>query len=288
MSTGMNIVVAYDGSDCADRALEDLKVAGIPDGSTVTVVSVAEWFPLPTATGVGGIAPIPPVNTLQDAEQLAEMGRERVAKDHPTWTVAAEGYVGSPAHQIIRCAQDHNAELIVTGSHGRSMLGRAILGSVSNQVLAGAPCSVRVSRGVGDPDGGPRPILIALDGSTYTDKVVDTVLRRSWPPEIECIVLTSSEYSYDPAEEAELLKGAQEMHKRVMERLNEHGFRTRSVIDTEETHPRRAILSEAESAGVSAIFLGARGLTGFQRFVLGSVSGSVAIGAKCSVEVVHA
>ncbi|MFN8657431.1 MAG: universal stress protein [Candidatus Obscuribacterales bacterium] len=47
---------------------------------------------------------------------------------------------------IIDTAQDWHADLIVVGSHGRRGLSRFLLGSVSQAVVAHAPCSVAVIR----------------------------------------------------------------------------------------------------------------------------------------------
>lgn len=53
---------------------------------------------------------------------------------------------GHPATEICRYAADNGVELIVMGSHGRSALTRAILGSVSHAVVNSADCAVTVVR----------------------------------------------------------------------------------------------------------------------------------------------
>lgn len=54
--------------------------------------------------------------------------------------------IGDPAAQIVDAARATRADLIVTGSRGRSGLERAVLGSVARNVLLHAPCSVLVMR----------------------------------------------------------------------------------------------------------------------------------------------
>ena len=56
---------------------------------------------------------------------------------------------------------------------------------------------------------------------------------------------------------------------------------------TEDEEPKRLLLSEAESWDADSIFVGARGLGGFRRCLLGSVSSAVAARAYCSVEIVR-
>ncbi len=49
---------------------------------------------------------------------------------------------GDPATEILRIAQDTNSDLIVMGTHGRSGLGRLLMGSVAEQVVRKASCPV--------------------------------------------------------------------------------------------------------------------------------------------------
>jgi nucleotide-binding universal stress UspA family protein len=55
---------------------------------------------------------------------------------------------GDPADSIIEAATSERADIIVIGSHGRAALGRALIGSVSDQVVRHAPCPVMVVRPV--------------------------------------------------------------------------------------------------------------------------------------------
>ena len=291
MSKTINVVVAYDGSECADIALEDLRYAGIPDGSTITVISVSEWFPSVPVEGTELMA-TRPVEVEAESISLAKKAAERIKEQHPTWDVQSEGIVGSPAREIIRRSDELGADLVVVGSHGRSAVGRFLLGSVSHQILtAMGGQNVRIARkGYSEQStsaNAPRNIFLTIDGSNYSEAVINTVLSRSWSAGTSFVVMSAAEYSYDHNEEKEGLERLRGLHSLVTERLGERGFTVRSVIDTKMAHPKRAILAEAKQANAGCIFLGARGLTGFERFVLGSVSTSVAMQAECSVEIVQ-
>jgi hypothetical protein len=50
--------------------------------------------------------------------------------------------VGDPASAILRVTQELPADLIVMGTHGRTGLGRLLMGSVAEQVVRKAPCPV--------------------------------------------------------------------------------------------------------------------------------------------------
>jgi nucleotide-binding universal stress UspA family protein len=50
--------------------------------------------------------------------------------------------IGEPAEEILRTAEETEADLIVVGTHGREFIGRLLLGSVAEAMLRRAPCPV--------------------------------------------------------------------------------------------------------------------------------------------------
>jgi nucleotide-binding universal stress UspA family protein len=59
--------------------------------------------------------------------------------------VAASGRLlepGGPADRIVRIARSRRADVIVMGTHGRTGITRAVIGSVAARVIAAAPCPV--------------------------------------------------------------------------------------------------------------------------------------------------
>lgn len=61
-----------------------------------------------------------------------------------SWDVAVE--VGHPAETIVRVAQERGVDLIVMGTHGRTGLSHALMGSVAEKVVRLAPCPVLTIR----------------------------------------------------------------------------------------------------------------------------------------------
>ena len=187
----MKILIAYDGSSCADSALEDLRRAGLPRQSEATVLSAAElWMPVLESIGAGeapivGALPI----SLEKAELLARRTCERVQAYFPDWTVKAEARSGAPASVIIERADEWRPDLIVVGSHNRSALGRFMLGSVSQKVVTEAHCSARVARGRDSDVQAPARLLIGVDGSPDAEAAVTTVTTRIWPADSEARVV---------------------------------------------------------------------------------------------------
>jgi nucleotide-binding universal stress UspA family protein len=79
------------------------------------------------------------------ASELVLRGRrDRIPTSFLIWE-------GDPAESIVDAARSEGADVIVVGSHGRGALGRALIGSVSDQVVRHAPCPVLVVRS--DPTG---------------------------------------------------------------------------------------------------------------------------------------
>jgi nucleotide-binding universal stress UspA family protein len=80
----------------------------------------------------------------QDGKGLLAGFRQRLAQDQPPPLEFMP--VGKPASEIVKSAKEWPADVIVIGSHGRSVLERVLLGSVAEAVLRHAPCSVLVIR----------------------------------------------------------------------------------------------------------------------------------------------
>ncbi len=66
-------------------------------------------------------------------------------------TVSTRVEVGRPDEVIVTLAEQERHDLIVIGTHARSGLGRAIMGSVAERVLRHAPCPVLTVRSFDTP-----------------------------------------------------------------------------------------------------------------------------------------
>ena len=73
--------------------------------------------------------------------------REQIARSGRTVPMMSVSVVaGVPYDEIVRFAEDHDADIIMIGHRGMSNLARFFLGSVASKVVAHAPCSVYVHR----------------------------------------------------------------------------------------------------------------------------------------------
>lgn len=98
-----------------------------------------------------GQYPATPGDVVYDAEQLVHMTHEvrarldAVRRDaDPLGRRRIRTHItqGMPARAIIEAANREGVDLIVMGTHGRTGVGRAVLGSVAEQVMRRAPCPV--------------------------------------------------------------------------------------------------------------------------------------------------
>jgi nucleotide-binding universal stress UspA family protein len=143
-------------------------------------------------------------------------------------------------------------------------------------------------------------ILIAVDGSTFSDDAVEEIAIRPWPDATEVEVLSVAEPPAYPIGESVALptryyeemekagkEQARETVDRAVKRLSSGNSRLRVDHSLVVGHPIQEILDRAEHWGADLIVVGSHGYRGLKRLLLGSVSQAVASHARCSVEIVR-
>ena len=145
-------------------------------------------------------------------------------------------------------------------------------------------------------------ILLAIDGSAYSNAAVEELRKRPWPPHSEVKVITAAALPvpvgigpwgilpdyYSVELEKSLRKAVQTVMDDALLKLSTIEDKTLKI--TGEIIPGPAgqtIVEEAERWGADLILMGSRGLGAWNRLLLGSVSTAVVHHAKCSVEVVR-
>jgi len=311
MARTMKILIGYDGSECADAALEDLQRAGLGADVEALVMTVADVFvPMPLDEEVENTVPmyVPPAikraheraeQKLDEATDMAKRVSEQIRSIFPAWRVSAGAEADSPAWTLIRKADSWKPDLIVMGARGHSVFGgRLILGSISQRVLYEARCSVRIARASDDYDK-PVRLLIGLDNSADSNAAVEAVCNRHWPRGTEvgllAVVDTVMPLTSNPSEPSAMKwietadesnwNQVREIFEPAAQRIRSAGLHAEVLI--RRGNPADEILGEAHTWGADCIFVGARGTRGIDRLLLGSVSSAVSSRAHCSVEVVR-
>jgi nucleotide-binding universal stress UspA family protein len=133
------IVVAYDETDPAKRALERAAELASAFGSTVIVTSVSPRLAGSPHGGVGAVDPTDPPEQHDTELQHAQAflaGKGIQAEIQPA--------VGDPADAIIEAAETRGADLIVVGSRELGLVQRLLGQSVSQSVAAHAHTDVLI------------------------------------------------------------------------------------------------------------------------------------------------
>jgi nucleotide-binding universal stress UspA family protein len=144
-------------------------------------------------------------------------------------------------------------------------------------------------------------ILLAIDGSSFSDAAVKEVATKPWPVNSEVKIISVVEPpllptvetwvppdNYIQALEAAGDEQARSIVNKAADRVRKaQGEQLRVSTEIVRGHPKQAIIDEADSWGSDLILMGSHGYRGLTRLWLGSVSQAVASHAKCSVGIVR-
>ncbi|HET6143998.1 MAG TPA: universal stress protein [Candidatus Acidoferrales bacterium] len=141
-------------------------------------------------------------------------------------------------------------------------------------------------------------MLIAIDGSDFSEAALQSVIERPWNAGTEIKVLHVVEPpalligremgAYDPEFEM-VWKAVRERAKDLMDKaaqkLRAAGFQVSTELV--EGEPKSLIIDAANEWHADMIVVGSHGWSGLNRFLMGSVSEAVVRHAHCSVEIIR-
>jgi nucleotide-binding universal stress UspA family protein len=304
----MKILLAIDSSADSKAVVRETLSRPWPSGTVFCVMTVVDMSSL---EGV----PVLIEDAKYEAEKLVTSTAETLVRSEAGalsqsgYEVFSEVQLGVPEIAVPDFASHWQANLILIGARGLSSLTRFLLGSVAQKILRIAPCSVEVVRqppsAASHPGEGMR-ILLGTDGSDFSSHVAYSVANRPWPPRSQVRIISVQELLVPEAVAASSLqysvyseRSMDEVSEVTRKRAEDAVAKARSTLksahlaicDTSQDlpvgDPGTVLLDEAKSWEAGLIVLGSRGRGGFDPLHLGSVSESVAMNAKCSVEVVR-
>lgn len=149
MSPFKKILVPLDFSAHSDEAQRVACEMAETFGASVTLVNVFSPPIYPTPEGAYVALPTVYADLVAANNQRLEGAMAAVKQAHPTLSVESCVLEGVPFREIVGFARKHGFDLIVMGTHGRTGLKHALLGSVAEKVVRKAPCAVLTVRVAG-------------------------------------------------------------------------------------------------------------------------------------------
>ncbi len=297
----MRILCAVDGSGHSQWGVQALEAFAGQEPDQVVLLHIIDQPSLQAAVnknpvaGKRALAAMEKAGTilLREAARGVRLALGQAATGPRTklQTILAHGPI---AHTISRTARRLKADLILMGSRGLSDIQGFLLGSVSRQVAATAPCPLLV---VKQPLTTLLRVAIAVDDSKPSRAAARFLRSRILPESSMVTILTSVEspvtdfaarYLSEP-QLAELKRPVMERAIKLVNALRDEfikdGFSV--VTQVHMDHVIDTIVKHVEASHDQLLVIGSRELTKSERLYLGSVSESLLRHAPCSVLIVR-
>jgi nucleotide-binding universal stress UspA family protein len=278
------ILVATGGSPWSEAAVAyALRLAACLDAE----LRILTVLTMPTASMMSDTAGV--FDLLMDSiEQEGKMRLHKIAS-RATWAgVPYETFIkwGNVPDTILQMADEETCELIILGSRRLTGWKRLMLGSISSAVAARAPQPVLVVKRADLPSSKAfrwRRLLVATDGSAWSEVAVDHALGLAQTYHSAVFLLHVERPRPQSGDDAATADGKELMALMAARAAaagvpHETRLAQGNVVET--------ILDTAASTRCDGIVLGSRGLTGWKRLMLGSISNAVAAKAPQPVLIV--
>ena len=297
----MRILCAVDGSGHSQWGIQALEAFAGQKPDQVVLLHIIDQPSLQAAVNKNpvarkrALAAMEKAGTilLRDAARAARLALGQAATGPRTelQTILAHGAI---AHTVSRTARRLEADLILMGSRGLSDIQGFLLGSVSRQVAATAPCPLLV---VKQPLTALLRVAIAVDDSKPSRAAARFLRSRILPESSMVTILTSVESPVtdfaarylSESQLAELKRPVMERATKLVNALRDEfikdGFS--AVTQVHMDHVIDTIVKHVEASHDQLLVIGSRDLTKSERLYLGSVSESLLRHAPCSVLIVR-
>ncbi len=297
----MRILCAVDGSEYSQWGVQALEALASREPQAVTLLHAVDTASLRTAKGNNPVVERRALAAMEKAGSLLLREAERAAR--VALGQAATGprtkfqrilAHGALASTIVRQARRVKADLILIGSRGLSDIRGFLLGSISRQVAAIAPCPILI---VKQPTPKFERVTLAVDHSKHS-RAAARFLRTQILPDTATVTVLSSVESPVSDLAAQYLSDSQltALTKPVMDRAQtlvnglrddflKEGFPVTTTVQM--NHVIDTIVKHVEANHDDLLVIGSRELTKSERLHLGSVSESLLRHAPCSVLIVR-
>lgn len=277
------ILIPTDGSEGAENAARHGIAIARAYGAHVDVLHVVD-----TRAYSSSLADIDALVREQEAhfKEAGEQAVETIRSLAVDVDVSADTRVetGIPHETILDYADDHDIDLIAMGTHGRTGLDRLMVGSIAERVVRTASVPVLTARrgaGAREIEAGPyEEILIPTDGSPAATAAVShgIDLARRFDATVHALYVVDVSALAGPYDAGPVLtdllsaleKEGEEATGDIADRAADAGVDV--VTSVIEATPYRGIRDYVEEYDIDLVTMGTHGRSGFDRYVLGSVT----------------
>lgn len=305
------IITPLDGSDASESVLAWVAPLAEKLKAELILMTIVETEPVPAPVVSLDRMDAPPESPELMAERELRWGRsdrlvtaatrylESTARRHVPASVHFKIHVvsGNPEDQIVAQAVATGADLIAMATHRSSPIARGVLGSVADRVFHSSPVPLLLLR----PGNGKarvtspqliKNVIVPLDVSPISEKAlgVGMDLAAAVNARLRLITVTAKLHVHGPMVGApfgnvyssgQLRAGGRDYLKQFVEDALNQGLEAEAVAVS--GNPARAIIRVAHEEPGSVVVMASHGLSGFRRWVLGSVTDKVVRGAECPV-----
>ncbi len=141
MSVYKHVLIGLDLSEESLIVMQKAKQIAEIHSARVSIAHVVE----PLAFAYGGDVPLDMSEAQTIVEEQANIRLEKILAESGVSAEKKFVVVGQTSNELHRLAKEHEADLIIVGSHGRHGLA-LLFGSTANGVLHGAHCDVLAIR----------------------------------------------------------------------------------------------------------------------------------------------
>lgn len=295
-----NVLLPTDFSACADHALTHAVEVSDRFGAHLHLLHVVneldpDWYGITEAQE----------RAVKLRDQIEDEARERLrtlvpdAGDQNLETTVSLQLSFDVADSIQEYVGERDIDLVVMGTHGRKGLDRLMLGNIADKIVRHASCPVMTVReevpwSTEEEDVHFQDILAPVDFSDHSRKALlgakdfanqyEARLHHLFVAEKRTVPVFSDTgipgvgvVEMDP----EIVENAKAALRQLDERIG--GPTVDSRYHVREGDVAQDIIDFTETNGVDLIVMSTRGLTGLDRFLLGSTTERVIRAAPCPV-----
>lgn len=281
------VLVPLDGTEAADSIIPYVSSLAQGLGMEVVLISVTDPDAIVLHSNDEQARLRNVSQILANAENHLNSRHQAAISTLESAGVTARGMVtqGAPAEEILRVSQEEGCDLIAMSTQGRNVVGRGVLGSVTDKVvhssnlpvMAILPDTSRQANNIEE-------VIVPLDGSELAEAVLPYVEALALKCGMRVVLVRAYQISVtfmgDMPDAYVGLEGVEDdMRSEATRYLNEVAERLKSkgievTISILNGHPSQVLGEFAEEQANSMIAMCSHGRSGFSRWVLGSVAES--------------